>query len=311
MTIVAVSVHKETKEVKAGIKFRQDGKHNEPVSVLEIVPGSLFANTAPQIQPGMFVVSINNVSCIGMTTSEVAQLIKAAVGTVIVLLETNMMRARGSLRCTVIATSIHKKTKDVKAGIRFKQETYGAVRVRDIIPDSLFATNAPELQPEMRILSINNVQCTIGKVSQVAALIKEAEGTITILAHEELSRTAEHIMIQKETQNVDTGLVVTSHIHVQELAPDSLFKSAPQIRQGTRILSINNVKCDGKSQLEVSQLINNAEGPLNILVDNDPVESKIMAHRDLSKVQHPVDPEAIDALREIIMCCCCPESSVE
>ena len=304
MTLIAVTIHKETKEVKVGIKFKQGYNGNDgPVCVKEIVPNSIFHKSAPQIKPGMFVISINNVPCNRKIASEVAELIKEAEGTIIVLVETHMTRATKSFRGTVIVNSIHKESKEVKAGIRFTQDNNGLIRVQGIVPDSLFATNAPEIQPGMIIFSINNVQCTGKASSEVAQLIREAEGTITILAYEQLSTTAERIVIHKETEKVDPGMV-TSHIYFQEVPPDSLFQSAERIQPGTRIISINDVKCDGKTPSEVTQLINDIEGPVNMLVDNSPVTANLM-NRDIV-APDMFDPESLEVAIEMIMCCCCP-----
>jgi len=84
MTIVGVTIEKETKDMKTGIRVSVEGGTPK---VMSITPDSLFAQATPQLQPGMEIISINNVNCRGKTASEVTQIIKDAEGQVVVLVD--------------------------------------------------------------------------------------------------------------------------------------------------------------------------------------------------------------------------------
>jgi hypothetical protein len=86
MTILAVSIYKKTKHVKAGIQL---SSHNGTTRIRKIAPGSLFAHSkdAHLLQPGIRIVSVNNIQCDGQSASQVAQFIRASKGIVTVLVD--------------------------------------------------------------------------------------------------------------------------------------------------------------------------------------------------------------------------------
>ena len=81
MTILSATVQKDTKDVKTGIRLNtKDGI----VQIKEIAPSSLFAKCGTPLHPGMHIVSVNDKPCDNMTPKEVTQIIRDAVGTVVV-----------------------------------------------------------------------------------------------------------------------------------------------------------------------------------------------------------------------------------
>jgi hypothetical protein len=85
----------------------------------------------------------------------------------------------------IIAVTIEKENKDVKTGISVT-DLNGAAQIRAIVPNSLFAKNAPQLQPAMRIVSVNNVQCDGKTPTEVTQLIKDAEGSLVMLVDDQI-----------------------------------------------------------------------------------------------------------------------------
>ena len=95
--------------------------------------------------------------------------------------------------------------------------------------------------------------------------------------------------IHKETQDDKTGLRVT-HVNgvnqIHEIVPGSLFaRNAPHLYQGMRIVSVNNVQCDGKSSAQVTQLIKDAQGAVVLLVDDAEPDIAIPQSYDLGSEQ--------------------------
>ena len=91
---------------------------------------------------------------------------------------------------TILAVSIYKETKHVKDGIQLSYTPHsGATRIRNIAPGSLFAhsKDAHLLQPGMRIVSVNNIQCDGQSASQVAQFIRDSKGIVTVLVDDEIT----------------------------------------------------------------------------------------------------------------------------
>ena len=76
---------------------------------------------------------------------------------------------------TIITATVHKKTQDAMTGINIKNVN-GVNQIREIVPGSLFARNAPQLVQGMRLVSVNNLQCDGKTSSQVAQLVRDAQG---------------------------------------------------------------------------------------------------------------------------------------
>lgn len=85
MTTITASIYKETRDIKTGLKVTQVNGINQ---IREIVPESLFALSAPLVE-GMRIVSVNNVQCDGRSPADVAQLVREAQGTVVLVVEGN------------------------------------------------------------------------------------------------------------------------------------------------------------------------------------------------------------------------------
>ena len=91
---------------------------------------------------------------------------------------------------TILAVSIYKETKHVKDGIQLSYTPHsGATRIRNIAPGSLFAhsKDAHLLQPGIRIVSVNNIQCDGQSASQVAQFIRASKGIVTVLVDDEIT----------------------------------------------------------------------------------------------------------------------------
>jgi hypothetical protein len=58
---------------------------------------------------------------------------------------------------TIITATVHKKTQDAMTGINIKNVNGVNQEIREIVPGSLFARNAPQLVQGMRLVSVNNL----------------------------------------------------------------------------------------------------------------------------------------------------------
>ena len=90
---------------------------------------------------------------------------------------------------TILAVTVHKKTKSTATGIKLMSTSYDGTRIRTIVPGSLFANSkdASLLQPGIRIVSVNNIPCDGLCARGVAQLIKDVKGFVTILLDDEVS----------------------------------------------------------------------------------------------------------------------------
>ena len=83
----------------------------------------------------------------------------------------------------IITASVYKDTKKVQTGISVNRSRNGQPQIKQVAPGSLFAKHAPQLQPGMRIISINYIQCYEKSPSEVTRLIKNTEGQIDIVCY--------------------------------------------------------------------------------------------------------------------------------
>ena len=80
-------------------------------------------------------------------------------------------------------------------------------------------------------------------------------------------------LVYKETKDVKTGIkviTVNGVNRIHGILPGSRFaQCSPQLVQGMRIVSVNNIQCDGKNSSQVTQLVKDAQGTVILLVDDD------------------------------------------
>jgi hypothetical protein len=115
---------------------------------------------------------------------------------------------------TIITSTFHKETKNIKTGIEIKNVN-GVNRINFIVPGSLFARNTPQLAQGMRFVSVNNVQCEGKTASQVAQLVKDAQGTVTVV-----------VVDDDTTSAVPQATIVTATV-VSNSAPPATAPTAP------------------------------------------------------------------------------------
>jgi hypothetical protein len=91
-------------------------------------------------------------------------------------------------------------------------------------------------------------------------------------------------LVYKETKDVKTGIKVINFNGVNRIhgiLPGSRFaQCSPQLVQGMRIVSVNNVQCDGKTSSQVTQLVKDAQGTVILVVDDAPVPQATVATDD-------------------------------
>ena len=86
--------------------------------------------------------------------------------------------------------------------------------------------------------------------------------------------------VYKDTESRRTGLKFTyinGNVQIREIVPNGLFArvTTPHLRPGMRIISVNNIQCDGMVPSQVVQLIRGAKGNIILVVDDDSVSDFI------------------------------------
>lgn len=161
-----------------------------------------------------------------------------------------------------VKVKLHKQSKGIKVGLALRVLPNGSVIVDHVIPQSL-AANA-NIQRGQKLLYINSITCTGMKQTQLAALLSELKGTITLILrssdlitarfYKKSKRTKLGIMFQKN----HSGTTVVSQIEADSPAFNS------QLKVGQEIVSINDIVCSGLGARQMTALMNEVQGRIII-----------------------------------------------
>jgi hypothetical protein len=165
--LVTVTVTKSTREAMAGLGVvDKPGSYGKTVPVISsIKEGSLCAGTPLAV--GMHLYSINGVPCKGR--DDATAMMKVSEGSI-----TIKAGPPGLVWATVAKPSV-----DAKVGLHMERHKSSQKIVVTSVK-GLFATT--ELKDGMTILQINDVDVSTKPMSEVLAMVSEAEGKISILA---------------------------------------------------------------------------------------------------------------------------------
>lgn len=165
------------------------------------------------------------------------------------------------------------------------------VIISQINKDSLFVNT--ELQVGMKIESINGINCSNYSTAQAVALLKNAIGTITIVAIDLEATIANDSVPPSATSGVATTTTITpmiitvtaikpspdaivgislqkspdkNGIFISQINHDSIFCNT-DLKVGLKVLSINSLKIEDTISLQdvISILRNAPQGPLTII----------------------------------------------
>lgn len=81
---------------------------------------------------------------------------------------------------TFIAAAVLKETQSTETGLKLTSLN-GDTQILAIDPDGLFAGNAPQFEPGMRIISVNHTMCDGKPLLEVEQLINDAEGIVAVV----------------------------------------------------------------------------------------------------------------------------------
>ena len=157
----------------------------------------------------------------------------------------------------IISATIFKDTKEVKTGIIVAIQN-GSPQIRRIVPDSLFAKNAPQIKPGMRIVSINNVECNGKTPSEVTRLIKDKKGRIKILVDDEIQQSNQPIIAEAYYCPPVNATIINTNADSEEndqphsYVPATIIRSdndpaindEPPIRLSDEVVYADVVGCD-------------------------------------------------------------------
>jgi C-terminal processing protease CtpA/Prc len=131
-----------------------------------------------------------------------------------------------------------KDTKDSLVGIAFSQDTPGApLTIKYIYKGGLF--DSTDLVPGLKVVSINDVLVTGKSAEEVAELMKQLDGKVSV--------TAEGVRasVEKPTKDSKVGISLSDEngvVIISVINPLGLFASSG-LRVGQRVVSINGYVC--------------------------------------------------------------------
>lgn len=186
----SITVHatKPSRESRVGVNLK-----NAPgggVYVSTIRDDSIFVAT--ELQAGMIIESINGISCASLASSEAANVLRQVEGKIFMSVCSTPIAipsAPPPMAVSSITVTAIKPTRQAKVGIGFKNHNNhssggrGQVYINSMEQDGIFTSTL--LQRGMVIDSINGVDCSRLTSAEAANLLREAEGEISVVAHEE------------------------------------------------------------------------------------------------------------------------------
>ena len=267
---------------RVGVTPRSTGQSGF-VCVESVAKDSWFANTA--LRPGMQVMFIDNKLCRDVHAGQrllqeqsVSAASKMGVGKTLVIVKNKHNLA--------LATVV-KPTRDASVGLGLG-ETAATHRLVITSLKGLLAAQASScLKKDMTVLKINNVLCKGLPPAQVASIISQTEGPLTVLADEDPEADAENLVVAavvKPTINSKVGLGMTQDpstkiIRITSL--DGLFSKTP-LRVGMRLLKINDKDCGGMTSGEMLTVIEHVSGTVTVLAERQSQDSSDLAESGLA-----------------------------
>lgn len=260
-TLVTAVLPKESTSTKVGLGI---GMAGGKVLITSIKNDTLATPT--DLRNGMQIRLINNVDCTEMEAAEVGRLLAEAEGnvTVVAAMPGQPARAADAELTPLVASAF--KEKDAKVGLTVVDKG-GKIYISKIDKQGLLGGSV--LKVGMELISINNVQMDGKKASDCASLLKETEGTLTVLASHPVLPPGSFVtaVITKEGKGTKVGLRLGDEggkIVVTGVSEGSLASETP-LKPGMCIRAINNVDCTGLSTSDAAKLLVDGEGSLTIL----------------------------------------------
>ena len=178
----------------------------------------------------------------------------------------------------VVATAT-KETPDSKTGIKFIRAANGTIIINGLSEGSLFEASA--LKAGQEVVSINGTSCQGKTTKEAADMIRQAEGTITIVAQ---SAPVKAVPVQavpvtssparivatgtKQTKDSKAGIkfiqAADGTVVISGLSQGSIFEGS-SLKAGQEVISVNDINCNGKASTDVVEIIRHAEGTVTIV----------------------------------------------
>ena len=262
-SLMTAVICKEDSDMKVGLGL---GVSNGLIVITKIRDGTLGAMT--DLRPGMAIRTVNNITCDGMDSMGVAQILSQAEGTITIVAEAQKSKADFDVKAPRYFTATFEKEEGSKVGLALTSKK-GSVFVSKIADDGLVANTG--LDVGMEVVTINNIDFAGKTTAEAAEFLQAAQGQMTILAKKP-PRTPGSLVtasVTKETVDSKVGLklgLANGDIVVAGIGENSLI-SKTELEPGMVVKSIDNVDVTGMDVTEAANLLINAEGILTILAE--------------------------------------------
>eukprot|EP00797_Seminavis_robusta_P009903 Sro171_g075800.2 n/a (1950) ;mRNA; f:61061-66910 len=260
-TIITATMTKENSDAKVGIGL---GSFKGATVITNLKDGTLAAAT--DLEVGMVVRTINNVECSEIEVSEAAKLLKETEGMVTIVAEAPSAGSGPSFDSLLTAT--FEKQKEDKVGLTVANKA-SKIYVSKIKPDGMVAASG--LAVGMELLSINNAIVAGMSSAEVAQVLAESEGTLTLLARKAALPPGSFVtaVITKESpdQKVGLRLGVAAGVLVVSSTAEGSLAAETELKSGMIVKTINNVDCTSMGPPEAAMLLKEAEGSISILAE--------------------------------------------
>jgi C-terminal processing protease CtpA/Prc len=265
-SFLVVVVNKESVDTKLGIVLASSANK---LFIKKITNGTLGATT--ELEPGMIVHSINNISVTHKTSAEVAEILGPAQGTMSFLVQTDGNTLVDPSR---FVTAVMTKTwQEDKVGIALRPQQDGHLVITKISEEG--CAKDTDLKVGMRVLKINNVDLEGKSTVDAVSLLTESTGILTVIAQKPDLAPGTYMVASMSIPVVPEGEKRPSlGIKLKQIAGQFVISGLDEgglaaktdLQVGMLLRSLNNVDCASLKTLnEVLAVFVNAVGTLNIL----------------------------------------------
>lgn len=286
---VTVTLQKANPDTKVGIGLGKS-PGTGGVIITSIKEGGLAEGTA--LQNGMLIKSINGIDVTGKTPQDAVALLKDAPGSVTIVAERSSPAASAAVASApaastpvvpvppttssdpnTVTVTLTKDSPDTKVGIGLgKSASNGEVVITSIKEGGLAEGTA--LEKDMQIKNINGVDIT-GKTPQDAvALMKEAQGSVTIVAERQAAPSSTNIVtvtLVKDSPDTKVGLSLGKSAANGEIVITNIkeggLADGKGLKTGMLIKSVNGVNVAGKMPQDAITLLRNAPDAITIVAE--------------------------------------------
>jgi C-terminal processing protease CtpA/Prc len=233
-------------KVGIGLKERYGG-----IVISSITDDSLMAGK--DVKVGHLLLGVNGTCCKGLTPKQAISLFKGLDAITVLAQEIGLT-----------SVIIHRADQSTKVGIGLK-EIDGNIIISSLSKEGLFHGTA--IKPGQRLVSVGKTDVEGMNKNEAIALFKKAIGSVTVVT-DDIGLVAVSVHKDTPTTKLGIGLNTVNGVMVfSGISADGLFANT-ELKEGMRLVSVNNALVEGMTKAEAIDLFKKASGDIFVLAED-------------------------------------------